>query len=271
MTWLLLLLVVALLGSIGSTVAPAADFYVATRGRDTWSGRLAVPNAGRTDGPFASVARAQQAVPLSRRQPQLRPCRGEHQRMQLHPPRLRSSSPRGLRTARPLIAANAARPPVFSGGVRLAVHGCRRRLAATIPEVARGMDVRTGHPQRQRPAQLRRARTTSSPAPCPPRRERRQGYDRFRLLPVTSRRLARPQRCRGAGLPQLDDGPAAHRSWMKRSASPSPARPSPDGFLRPGGGRRYIVENARGTHRTGRVVPGSSTACSPISPCPARV
>ncbi|PTX94466.1 right-handed parallel beta-helix repeat-containing protein [Opitutus sp. ER46] len=39
-----------------------ARFYVATDGSDAWSGRLAAPNAARTDGPFASLERAQSAV-----------------------------------------------------------------------------------------------------------------------------------------------------------------------------------------------------------------
>ncbi len=39
-----------------------ADFYVATDGKDTWSGKLAAPNSGNTDGPFATIARAQTAV-----------------------------------------------------------------------------------------------------------------------------------------------------------------------------------------------------------------
>jgi hypothetical protein len=40
-------------------VAAKADFYVAPNGNDAWSGALAVPNAATTDGPLASVARAQ--------------------------------------------------------------------------------------------------------------------------------------------------------------------------------------------------------------------
>jgi hypothetical protein len=39
-----------------------AAFYVAVTGNDSWSGTLPAPNGGRTDGPFASPARAQQAV-----------------------------------------------------------------------------------------------------------------------------------------------------------------------------------------------------------------
>src|SRR4051794_8511986 len=38
----------------------AADFFVSPRGRDTWSGKRADP--GANDGPFATVARARQAV-----------------------------------------------------------------------------------------------------------------------------------------------------------------------------------------------------------------
>ncbi|MFQ6098433.1 MAG: hypothetical protein ACE5O2_11975, partial [Armatimonadota bacterium] len=43
-------------------------FYVATDGSDEWSGRLSEPNPGRTDGPFASIARAQRAVRALKKQ-----------------------------------------------------------------------------------------------------------------------------------------------------------------------------------------------------------
>ena len=36
--------------------------YVAENGRDDWSGRLAAPNPGRTDGPFASLTRSRDVV-----------------------------------------------------------------------------------------------------------------------------------------------------------------------------------------------------------------
>src|ERR1041384_5505605 len=39
-----------------------ADFYVSLQGKDIWSGTLKSPNSGATDGPFASIARAQSAV-----------------------------------------------------------------------------------------------------------------------------------------------------------------------------------------------------------------
>ena len=39
-----------------------ADFYVATNGNDKWSGTLSAPNANKTDGPFATIEKAQKAV-----------------------------------------------------------------------------------------------------------------------------------------------------------------------------------------------------------------
>ena len=40
----------------------AAAFFVATRGNDAWSGTLSEPNPAKTDGPFASLAGARDAV-----------------------------------------------------------------------------------------------------------------------------------------------------------------------------------------------------------------
>jgi hypothetical protein len=43
------------------TPPPFADF-VATNGSDSYSGTLAAPNSGKTDGPFQSLDRARRAV-----------------------------------------------------------------------------------------------------------------------------------------------------------------------------------------------------------------
>src|SRR5580692_4529567 len=40
----------------------AAEYFIAANGNDAWTGKLAAPNSGRTDGPFASLAKAQEAV-----------------------------------------------------------------------------------------------------------------------------------------------------------------------------------------------------------------
>ena len=50
-------------GTASDAPAPqGAAFYVAKNGNDSWSGRLAAPNADGTDGPFASLERAQAAM-----------------------------------------------------------------------------------------------------------------------------------------------------------------------------------------------------------------
>ncbi|NQT04285.1 MAG: hypothetical protein HQ580_19820, partial [Planctomycetes bacterium] len=38
------------------------DFYIAPNGNDFWSGQLAAPNQDQSDGPFATIERAQQAI-----------------------------------------------------------------------------------------------------------------------------------------------------------------------------------------------------------------
>ncbi|WFB37817.1 right-handed parallel beta-helix repeat-containing protein [Kiritimatiellota bacterium B12222] len=41
---------------------PPADYYVSPQGRDSWSGKLPTPNLQKSDGPFASIARARDAA-----------------------------------------------------------------------------------------------------------------------------------------------------------------------------------------------------------------
>ncbi|MFH1024049.1 MAG: right-handed parallel beta-helix repeat-containing protein [Planctomycetota bacterium] len=47
---------------LGSGPASARDIYVATDGRDAWSGRFAAPDAGGKDGPFATLDRARDEI-----------------------------------------------------------------------------------------------------------------------------------------------------------------------------------------------------------------
>jgi parallel beta-helix repeat protein len=47
---------------LGSVSASALDLHVATNGRDAWSGRLAAPDAGGNDGPFATLERARDEI-----------------------------------------------------------------------------------------------------------------------------------------------------------------------------------------------------------------
>lgn len=41
-----------------------ADFYVSPKGNDAWTGKLAAPNKNNTDGPFATISKAKEAVRL---------------------------------------------------------------------------------------------------------------------------------------------------------------------------------------------------------------
>ena len=53
-----------------SPVPTSADFYVSPQGSDAWSGTLATTDGDASDGPFATLARARDAVrELKRRQP----------------------------------------------------------------------------------------------------------------------------------------------------------------------------------------------------------
>ncbi|OYU54902.1 MAG: peptidase [Chitinophagaceae bacterium BSSC1] len=47
-----------------NTSKPFADFYVSTVGNDNWTGKLAEPNANKTDGPFATIGQAKKAIRL---------------------------------------------------------------------------------------------------------------------------------------------------------------------------------------------------------------
>ncbi len=53
---------ILLIPSLGSAADTEADFYVSVSGSDSWSGRLAAPNAQKNDGPFATLERARDAV-----------------------------------------------------------------------------------------------------------------------------------------------------------------------------------------------------------------
>src|SRR4051794_29237907 len=62
-----LCLVLVLLAAGAPLRAQQADYFVSPRGDDRWSGTKAEPTTDRTDGPFATLARAQAAVRQARR------------------------------------------------------------------------------------------------------------------------------------------------------------------------------------------------------------
>jgi len=61
--YMVMIAVLALMtGTVCRAAETQADFCVSTSGSDSWSGRLATPNAQRSDGPFATLERARDAV-----------------------------------------------------------------------------------------------------------------------------------------------------------------------------------------------------------------
>jgi len=58
----MILILVLITGTVCSAAGTKADFYVSTSGSDSWSGTLATPNAQGSDGPFATLTRARDAV-----------------------------------------------------------------------------------------------------------------------------------------------------------------------------------------------------------------
>ena len=62
MKYFMLSIVLFTTGVVSAEITPRADFYVSTSGSDRWSGTLAAPNAEGSDGPFATLSRARDAV-----------------------------------------------------------------------------------------------------------------------------------------------------------------------------------------------------------------
>ena len=131
------------------TPAPsaAADFYVSPQGADAWSGTRPEPNADKTDGPFATLIRARDAVRgLSLRGANAGPITvlvrgGEYRLTEPFVLEPRDSGSEG----RPVTyAAYPGERPVFSGGRRIG--GWRRGegelWSAEVPEARSGLGLR---------------------------------------------------------------------------------------------------------------------------------
>lgn len=107
----------------GQSAAPQADVYVSTSGKDGWSGRLAEPAKGGTDGPVASVEQAKRRVAeLRRREPERgRPVvvsiRGGT--YYLAEPLKFGPKDSGTESSPTIYEAFANESPVLSGGVRI--------------------------------------------------------------------------------------------------------------------------------------------------------
>lgn len=170
------------------SASPAADFYVAKNGNDAWSGRLAVPNRQRTDGPFATLARAQQAVRELRRKGNLtRPIvvmvrKGVHY---LNEPLVFTPEDSGTAQSPTVYAAYPGEKPILSGGVVLSGWkvNAQGHWEVNLPKVASGewnfIQLWVNGERRYRPRLPQNGYFTIAETVQPP--AGKPGYDRFRF------------------------------------------------------------------------------------------
>ncbi|MFQ6131813.1 MAG: right-handed parallel beta-helix repeat-containing protein [Armatimonadota bacterium] len=118
-----------------------ADFYVSTKGNDAWSGRRATPNKAGTDGPFATLTRARDALRTERREadrPYTVRIRGGVYR--LDEPVVFAPEDSGTEQGPVAYVAYGRERPIFSGG--RAIAGWKRGegeiWTVELPEVRAG-------------------------------------------------------------------------------------------------------------------------------------
>ena len=137
------LLLILTASAVLAAVAPQATFFTSPQGRDTWSGRLAAPNAAATDGPFATLDRARDAVRALKAAGKY-PTTGATVMLrggtyELKDPFALTAEDSGLPGAPVVYCAYPGEKPVVSAGQRIAgwkVSG--GRWTVTLPQVARG-------------------------------------------------------------------------------------------------------------------------------------
>ena len=109
-------------GWLGACAAWGATYIVAPDGNDGWSGLSAEPNAARTDGPFATIARARDAVREARGRGQAGPFAVELRGgvYVLSEPLVFTPEDSGTEDAPMIYRAHAGERPFISGGRRIA-------------------------------------------------------------------------------------------------------------------------------------------------------
>src|SRR4051794_29505064 len=132
------------MSTAGSAAAADADVYVSPSGNDAWSGKLADPDAGKTDGPLATLDAARLAVR------KLRQADAKRDRpitvvvrpgtYALTKPVVFTAEDSGTEKSPVVYAAEPKAEPVFSGGVRIAgwTVGDDGRWRVTLSDVKAG-------------------------------------------------------------------------------------------------------------------------------------
>jgi len=137
---------VLLLAAAASGAARAAEetvFHVAPDGNDAWSGTKAAPNENRSDGPFASLSAARDAVrKLKAQGPLTQPVRVlvRGGRYELAEPLVFTAQDSGTEKAPIIYAACPGEKPIVSGGRRITgwKQAERGLWTAEVPEVKEG-------------------------------------------------------------------------------------------------------------------------------------
>jgi hypothetical protein len=134
---------VCLLGLPALAEGPPADLYVSTQGSDQWSGRLADVKPDRSDGPLATIARAQTLVrELKAKAAKPRPVVVEIRggTYYLAQPIVFGPEDSGTAGAPVIYRAYAGEQPVLSGGRRITCWkvGPDGRWRATLADVKQG-------------------------------------------------------------------------------------------------------------------------------------
>ncbi len=126
------------------TCSASEDLFVSPDGNDAWSGKLNAPNAAKSDGPFATVSRAQKAVrELKVAQPERKTPISVQLRggmYALKDPIVFTSEDSGSAAGPIIYSAAPGEMPVLSGGVKLSGFKAdeKGRWVLQIPEVQKG-------------------------------------------------------------------------------------------------------------------------------------
>lgn len=139
--WIFCFLLALLPAAAEAGRVPASDFFVSTSGRDSWSGKLAAPNRDGSDGPFATLERARQAVRALDRSGRRKPVRvlvrgGVYE---LEAPLVFRPEDSGSFASPVVYAAWPGERPVISGGRRISgFEEMGGRWEVRLPEAAGG-------------------------------------------------------------------------------------------------------------------------------------
>ncbi|MBM3999667.1 MAG: right-handed parallel beta-helix repeat-containing protein [Planctomycetes bacterium] len=172
--------------------AVEADYFVAPDGNDAWSGRLAEPNAERTDGPFATIVKARNAIRAGRAtragrdaRPITVLVRGGVYRLD----RPIEFAPEDSGTADAPVVYQAYRDerPVLSGGRRIDGWTVNERghWVVELPDVKAGSwrftQLFADQQRRYRPRLPKRGYYSIAEAQSPSPKAAGKGHDRFRF------------------------------------------------------------------------------------------